>query len=136
MIYIFISQRKLQSDFNDGFSSGVALGEACGSYLAAYTHAMIAMKKDEESSSSVHSIIENNRRTSSNTIDQQLHRMRLIFIEEIPARKIPTQQVLSQLDLAHHFLVERFQVQLSEKKAAVDDAIISLYKAKVEIEDK
>lgn len=91
------------------------------------------MKKDQESSSSVYTV-ENRKTSSSNIIDQQLLQTRLIFIEVIPARKIQIQQVQSQIDEAHHFLPQQIQVQLSEKKAAVDNAINNYYKAKGKVD--
>ena len=118
----------MQIDFNEGFSSGVALGEACGSYLAAYTHAILVLKKDQESeSSSPHTI---DRRSRNNSVDQLLHRSRLIFIEALPERNVSLQTLLDQLNETYHFLPERFQLQLLEKKASLDEAITRFYKPK------
>ena len=122
--------RKLQVDFNEGFSSGVALGEACGSYLAVYTHALLALKKDQESTFPPHTTIID-RRSRNNNVDQQLHRTRLIFIEALPERNISQQALLDQLNETYNFLPERFQVTVLEKKASLDEAIARLYKPKV-----
>lgn len=104
--------------FDEGFSSGVNLGIACGNYLAAYTQTVMDLMSASDS--------------CNENYDELVSSMRKILMEDVPARSIDYSTIMESIDASFLKLPDTLRLNILSEKSILDCSIKDFYGKKDE----